>query len=99
MTTNTARLLYDELSSKLMPNKLKPELGAVTELIKYGEDKIEMSFNWDTKIVISFRPQTIGIKIKFGKSENASDISKSYPLNQDNLLEILLGLLVNKCNK
>ena len=92
---NTAQELLNALSDNFMPNTYKPELGKMTELRRTGNEKVEFSIDWYTKVVVSFRPQTIGVKVhKYdAEKDETKTISKSYPLTQENLIETIVNLL------
>lgn len=96
----TARELFNEISKDFKPNKRQPDLGEFTELQLFSkENKIEFSINWFSQFVITFRPQTIGVRIQHHnkKTGESKSISKSYPLTQENLLDTVLKIFRENC--
>lgn len=92
---NTAKALYDELNKDFKPNTRKPELGEFCTLkADYKEQTIEFSIGWYDVFVVRFRPQTVGVKYTKTdqKTKEHTTVSKSYPLDQKNLLDTILDL-------
>lgn len=95
---NTIDSLYKEISDNLKPNTKRPSLGEFMTLKKSGKtNKIEFTRGWDDSFTITFNPKTVGVKIYAidKKSEKSKSVSKQYPLNQENLLDIILDLYEN----
>lgn len=93
---NTAKDLFNEISNTLKPNTRRPELDEFTTLKVYHTTKeVEFSQGWHTNIVVGFKPKTISVKItKIDSStKDKTIVSKSYPLEQENLLDTILNLL------
>ena len=95
---NTARELYDEIGRdfKTSNRTRRTDLEEFMTLRLYGkENKVEFSVGWYKTLMISFRPKTIGVELivndkKTGEKER---VSKSYPLDQPDLLDTILNLL------
>jgi hypothetical protein len=50
-----------------------------------NEEKVEFSVNWYSEFIVTFRPQTIGVKCTIKSRDNSKDsknISKSLPLDR-----------------
>ena len=94
---NTAKQLYEELSRDYKPNIKRPELGEFCTLRYFGtEETVEFSIGWYDKFIVKFRPQTVGVKYtKIDSSTKESKtVSKSFSLEQENLLDTILALYV-----
>lgn len=94
---NTAKQLYDEISKEYKPNVKRPELGEFCTLKYLGKgDTVEFSIGWYDKFIVKFRPQTVGVKYtKIDSSTKESKtVSKSFSLEQENLLDTILALYV-----
>lgn len=90
-----AKELFNEIDKDYKPNRKRPKLGEFTTLKLYNKDaKVEFSIGWYDEFVIVFRPQTIGVKYyktnPFTKEKSC--VSKSYQLDQENLLDTVLSL-------
>ena len=98
MTINTARALYDEISRdfKICNRTRRTDLEEFMTLCLWSKDnKVEFSVGWYKSFVVSFRPQTVGVKLTVSDKRTGEQkhISKSYPLDQENLLDTILDLL------
>ena len=87
--------LFDELNKDYKPNTKRPELGEFATLkMNLTDCKVEFSIGWYDTFVVTFRPQTIGVK--YHKTDKATKetkiVSKSLPLEQENLLDTVLSL-------
>lgn len=92
-----ARDLFNEINRdfKSSNRTRRTELPDFATLKGYfNECKIEFTIGWYDNFVVTFRPKTIGVKYhKSDKKEDKSiSISKSYPLEQPNLLDTILDL-------
>ena len=92
---NTAKLLFEELDKDFKPNTRRPELGEFTELRRCKDERVEFSIGWYKEFIISFKPKTVGVKyiVTDKQTKEHKTLSKSYPLEQENLLDAILELL------
>lgn len=70
----------------------KENLGEITELVLSGkENKVFFSIDWYSTFTITFRPQTIGLKINRTNkvTKESKSISKSYPLEQEDIFDVI----------
>lgn len=87
-----AKSLFQQLKDNGKEFAKKEGLGEITELVYYGkENKIVFAIDWFDTFTITFRPQTIGLKInKVNKiTKESKSISKSYPLTENNIFNII----------